>query len=70
MRRPGTSRRNYLVDTQMIKPCPSDRAILAVMQFYGMTESDVRKLYMDEVHAMQRLLDKGIDLSKNHANSK
>jgi len=54
----------------MIKPCPSDRAILAVMQFYGMTESDVRELYMDEVYAMQRLLDKGIDLSKNHANSK
>jgi hypothetical protein len=31
------------------------------MQFYRMTESDVRELYMDEVHAMQRLLDKGID---------
>jgi|TARA_B110000881_G_C18448529_1_gene449784 hypothetical protein len=45
----------------MIKPCPSDRAIIAVMQFYRMTESDVRELYMDEVHAMQRLLDKGID---------
>ena len=43
-------------------PCPSDRAILAVMQFYRMTEVDVRNLYMDEVYAMQRLLDTGIDL--------
>ena len=47
----------------MIKPCPSDRAIIAVMQFYRMTESDVRELYMDEVHATQKLLDKGIKLS-------
>ena len=43
-------------------PCPSDRAILAVMQFYRMTEVDVRNLYMDEVYAMQKLLDAGIDL--------
>ena len=43
-------------------PCPSDRAILAVMQFYRMTEADVRELYMDEVYAMQKLLDTGIDL--------
>jgi len=33
------------------------------MQFYKMTEADVRKLYMDEVHATQKLLDKGIKLS-------
>lgn len=43
--------------------CPSDRAILTVMQFYKMTEADVRELYMDEVHATQKLLDKGIKLS-------
>ena len=43
-------------------PCPSDRAILAIMQFYRMTEADVRELYMDEVYSMQRLLDAGIDL--------
>ena len=49
----------------MSKPCPSDRAILAVMQFYRMTEADVRELYMDEVYAMQRLLDTGIDLSNS-----
>lgn len=46
----------------MSKPCPSDRAILAVMQFYRMPEVDVRNLYMDEVYSMQRLLDAGIDL--------
>ena len=48
-------------------PCPSDRAILAVMQFYRMTEADVRELYMDEVYAMQKLHNAGIDLgnSKN-----
>ena len=46
----------------MSQPCPSDRAILSVMQFYRMTEADVRNLYMDEVYAMQRLLDAGIDL--------
>ena len=44
-------------------PCPSDRAILTVMQFYKMTEVDVRKHYMDEVHATQRLLNAGIDIS-------
>ena len=44
--------------------CPSDRAILTVMQFYKMTEVDVRKHYMDEVHATQRLLNAGIDISK------
>ena len=43
----------------MSKPYPSDRAILAIMQFYRMTEADVRELYMDEVYAMQRLLDTG-----------
>ena len=47
----------------MSKPCPSDRAILTVMQFYKMTEVDVRKHYMDEVHATQRLLNAGIDIS-------
>ena len=47
----------------MSKPCPSDRAILSVMQFYRMTEADVRELYMDEVYAMQRLLNAGIDIS-------
>ncbi len=43
-------------------PCPSDRAILAVMQFYRMTEADVRELYMDEVYAMQKLHNADIDL--------
>jgi hypothetical protein len=28
-----------------------------------MTEADVRELYMDEVYAMQRLLNAGIDIS-------
>ena len=46
----------------MSKPYPSDRAILAVMQFYRMTEADVRELYMDEVYAMQKLHNAGIDL--------
>ena len=46
----------------MSKPYPSDRAILAVMQFYRMTEADVRELYMDEVYAMQKLHNVGIDL--------
>ena len=70
MRRPGTSRGNYLADTQMSKNKRQDRAIIAVMEFYRMTESDVRELYMDEVHAMQRLLDKGIDLGNSKSLNK
>jgi hypothetical protein len=50
-------------------PCPSDRAILAVMQFYRMTEADVRELYMDEVHAMQKLHNVGIDLGNQRVES-
>jgi hypothetical protein len=50
-------------------PCPSDRAILAVMQFYRMTEADVRELYMDEVYAMQKLHNIGIDLGNQRVES-
>jgi hypothetical protein len=50
-------------------PCPSDRAILAVMQFYRMTEADVRELYMDEVYAMQKLHNVGIDLGNQRVES-
>ena len=45
------------------------RAILAVMQFYGMTEADVREFYMDEVYAMQGLHKLGIDLGNQRVKS-
>jgi hypothetical protein len=45
------------------------RAILGVMQFYGMTEADVREFYMDEVYAMQELHKLGIDLGNQRVKS-
>jgi|TARA_B110000977_G_scaffold197180_1_gene279097 hypothetical protein len=49
----------------MKEPHVSDRAIEEVMQFYRITEEEVRKLYMDEAYAMQRLIRLGLPINNS-----